>query len=271
MIGISRPREADRRHEQQDASHATPTSTREAKAPHPEEIAPRGAELDLAHVVSNMKTKAQDEAQSVASAGMRPKLSSHAAASRTYGSVGDAQTAFAAQSKKLLDVAHWSELSGPENAKFSLYDATGTKIASRPASVGDFVRIDLPGQTQSDWVRVEDVGISPDRVGVRVRPSYDPTKRPLTPDVTAHFFTREATNTFLVERDGAKVAARVEGRDERANVGFSAGGGVSALRNRAVAEGAWGLQRDVPVTGLRLNGMQQHQWNVFTQNLVHQS
>ncbi len=241
--------------------------------PGPREIDPDAlgtahAAADLATVARNMKARAErvvsHEVQTVG----RGKMSSSASSSREYASEPEARTAFAAQAKKLLDVNQWTALSGKENATFELYDRTGAPAAGRPAGVGDFVRIVLPGQSKPDWVRIEDVALTSDRAGVRVRPSYDPTKHPLTPDVTAHFFSRETTNAFLLERDGKTVTARVEGRDESANVGPGAGGLERAVRNRAVCEGAWGIRRQVPGTRVEVDGMQQHQWNRFTDNLV---
>jgi hypothetical protein len=198
----------------------------------------------------------------------REKISSSARTSHAYGSEADARAAFASRAKTLADVGQWTALSGRENAKFDLFDRSGAAVAGRSAAVGDFVRVQLPGQKQYDWVRVEDVSVSADRVGIRVRPTFDPTKRPATPDVVAHFFSRETTNTFLIERNGASVTARVEGRDESANVGARAGGLDSAIRNRAACEGAWGIRRSIPGTTVEVNGLQQHQWNVFTENLV---
>jgi hypothetical protein len=115
---------------------------------------------------------------------------------------------------------------------------------------------------------VDDVRVESDRVAICVRPSHDPTKRPLTPDVVAHFFTRETTNNFFIERHGTSVTARVEGLNESANVGPKAGGLENAARNRAACEGAWGIRRTIPGTTTEVNGLQQHQWNVFTENLV---
>lgn len=257
MTPISGPTNAQRREQDlsaHDAPHTQPT-TRQID---PDALGTHVA-ADLAAVARNMATRAVD-------AGRR-NMTSSASASHTYGSETEAKAAFAAQSSKLLDLSTWNGLSGRENATFDLCDPTGAP-AHRAPVVGDFVRIRLPGQKQLDWVRIESISVSKDHAGILVRPSYDPTKRPLTPNVIAHFFTRETTNAFIVERDGTTVTARVEGRDESANVGERAGGLENAARNRAASETAWGVRRTIPGTNVEVDGLQQHQWNVFTENLV---
>lgn len=219
------------------------------------------------HGAADLAAIARNLAHGVESVG-RSHMSSSASASRTYATEPEARAAFAAQSKKLLDVSQWNALSGRENATFALCDSTGASVWGRPASVGDFVRIRLPGQSQSDWVRIEQVVDTPDRASILVRPSYDPSKRPLTPSVIAHFFTHDTTNLFSLTRTGTNVAARVQGSNESANVGPGSGGAGNALRNRVVSESAWGLQRRLPGTHVSVNGMQQHQWNRFTESLV---
>lgn len=222
---------------------------------------------DITAFARNASRTAGKLLQHVAESNGRAHLSSSASASKSYSDEPAAQAAFTKDVARLTDVNRWSELSGVENAKFSLFDASGKPVDGRSATVGDFVRVQLPGQPQSDWVRVEAFDSSSSEASLRVRPSYDPTKSPLTPDVTAHFFTKDATNTFIVKRDGARIEARVEGRNESANAGSESGGPLSAVRNRAAAEGAWGIRRPLAL-GLDINGMQQHQWNVFTKNLV---
>ena len=224
--------------------------------------------LSLRADFSHSFHRVEQAAEKALSAVGRKDMSSSAVATSHYPDVAAAKAAFATQSAKLGDVGSWTALSGPENAKFDAYDAGGAAVHGRSAKAGDFVRVQLPAQPSAFWVRVEDVSVSPDKLSLRVRPSYDPTERPLTPSVTAHFFTDKATNTFSVERHGADVEVRVEGRHESANTGPAAGGLGNAARNRAIAEGAWGLGVPLPPLGVRVNGMQQHQWNCFTENLA---
>ncbi len=189
-------------------------------------------------------------------------VASNASARRSFGTEAEARDAFERQKNTLLDVGNWTRLSGFENASFDLCDANGRQV-NRPPQVGDFVRIDIPGPSGHDWVRIEDIRNGPDAASITVRPSYDPTDRPVRRNVTSHFFTSAATNTFMVERSGTTVTSAVRGRNEVANTGSEASSWASRLRSRAVAAGAWGV--DLPFN--RTTGVQQHQWNVFTENL----
>jgi hypothetical protein len=201
----------------------------------------------------------------------RGDMPSLAYARRELGSPEAAAQAFEAQAALLFDVNRWDTISGFENAAFKLFDAEGHPVDRDHAQPGDFVRIDLPGPLGYDWVRIESASVTDTRAEIVVRPSYDPTAEPLQPDVIAHFFTDEAVNTFSVERSGTTITAEVRGEHESANVGAEAGSGVegevAAIRNRAVAQGAWGPQMPLG-NGRQLNGMQQHQWNRFTENLA---
>lgn len=212
-----------------------------------------------------------ESAKGVAAAALqqvgRSGVNSHALAVSHFPDEKSASAAFDAQKARLADVNNWTGLSGAENASFSLVGPDGKPAEGRSAQVGDFVKIRLPGSPTADWVQIESIQNGQNEFSIRVRPSHDPTKQPLTPDVVAHFFSREATNTFSVEKRGNDVQVRVLGHNESANVGATSGGLLNAARNRAVAEGAWGIQRPIPGTTTTVNGMQQHQWNRFTENL----
>ena len=201
----------------------------------------------------------------------RDDVSSIAESRRAYDSEAEARAAFARHAAELLAPNAWSAVSGIENAGFAHHDAAGEAVAGRRAAkVGDFVRITLPfaGAERNEWVRVEHVIEQPDRVSVVVRPSHDPTLRPLRPDVVAHFFGPEATNAFTLVRDGATLVAQIAGRHERANVGPEAGGAANALRHRITAEAGWGVRRPDLPPDTAVDGPQQHQWNRFTANLL---
>lgn len=192
----------------------------------------------------------------------RHHVKSSTSAKRQLPSVEAAGEAFERGVRRLLDVNQWSRLSGLDQARFVLYDARGRRVYRVQAEPGDFVAIALPvaGLMRTDWVRVEAVRVTPTAAVLVVRPSHDPTRRPPMPDVTAHFFTREATNRFTLERRGPWLIARVEGRDECANVGDECGGAQLALVNRVLAEGGWGL--------LPTASPQTRQWERFTRRLV---
>lgn len=190
-------------------------------------------------------------AMAIASTVGRGGVSSYAHASSSFATPQEAARAFDAQAARLFDVHNWSELSDALGADFELFNPQGD-ATDRPARVGDFVRIDLPGPQPYHWVRIESASLTEGRAQIVVRPSHDPTS---TDPATAHFFNSAATNTFSVTRSGSTVTCEVRGRNEFVNMGTSA---ADALLNRATAEGAWG------VGGA---GMQRHQWNVFTERL----
>lgn len=192
----------------------------------------------------------------------RHHVKSSTTAKRQLASVQEAEEAFERGVRRLLDVNHWSRLSGLDQARFVLYDATGRRAYRMHAEPGDFVAIALPvaGIMRTDWVRIEAARVTPTSATLVLRPSHDPTRRPTMPAVTAHFFTREATNRFRLERRGPWLIARVEGRDESANVGEECGGTQLALINRVLAEGGWGL--------LPTASPQARQWERFTRRLI---
>lgn len=209
-------------------------------------------------------------AEAIASYG-RDDVASFAEARREYATVGEARDAFHEIAGELLAPNAWSAASGIENAAFALHDPDGRAIAGRQrARVGDFVRVTLPfaGAERCDWVRVDAIVRQPDHVAVVVRPSWDPTRRPLREDVIAHFFAPTATNAFELFRDGRTLVARIRGEHEAANVGPEAGGPADALRHRLAAEAGWGVRRPDAPPDTALDGPQQHQWNRFTANLL---
>ena len=149
---------------------------------------------------------------------------------------GDAGAAYAILRGRLLDINHWDALNDALHTTFALYDRDGTQVA-RPPVPGDFIRVDLrgPGSPSGggyDWVAVTDVseGDDADWTALTVRPSRVPGK---AEGPTAHFFTDEATNTFVIRRLGTCVYAEVHGRNEHTNL--PDGSLADRLRNRAVA------------------------------------
>lgn len=144
---------------------------------------------------------------------------------------------------RLMDVNRWREWSGSVSASFQLTTVNGDLI-DRKAQEHDLIRIDIPGPGNKagdgyDWVRIEKIVY--DRtpaqdlefVSIQVRP----TANPLTAaDDTAHFFSEEATSTFLVRRAGKLITAEIHGRNEKANT--EAENALNNVRNKLVAETA---------------------------------
>ena len=142
--------------------------------------------------------------------------------------------------RRMLTPARWAELCGGLSARFELTDQHGTTL-HRPANQNDLIRIDIPGPGPAtghgfDWVKVEAIEERPaihgaELCAMRVRPSRAPGSKGV-----AHFFSGEATSTFVIRRSGVEVEASYHGRNEMANTATKKAG--EKLRNAAVAAGA---------------------------------
>ena len=150
---------------------------------------------------------------------------------------GDAGRAYARLRSQLLDIHGWEAMNDALHTSFALCDGAGIEIYREPVP-GDFIRIDLrgPGSPSGegyDWVVVTEVSeqqSEPEWTALTVRPCRPPGtgSGPI-----AHFFTEEATNTFVVRRLGNCLYAEVHGRNERTNLPEDSL--RDRLRNRAVA------------------------------------
>ena len=182
---------------------------------------------ELNDLIPDQQTGAESNTENVT------ELSSEEEASRFFEDV----------KQRLLRVNDWHEISGALTADFQLTDAQGTDVF-RPAQQGDHFRIDIPGPGTVtgegyDWVQIEKLeeGNEPgsQMVAIRVRPATNPNNE--RNDV-AHFFSEEATSSFIVKREGTKITAGVYGRNEKPNTHTETV--VDKARNTAVATGATG-------------------------------
>lgn len=151
-----------------------------------------------------------------------------------------ARQLFASAKKRLLDINKWDDYTSLKLTNTSLTDSNGKVIQRKPA-VGDFIRADLigPGTVAGkgfDWVRIEAMDEckpgeeAEDFFALRVRPCSHPVAA--NPE-TSHFFTSDATNTFILERKGTSVNGYVIGRNEMPNTANSKL--ADKIRNGAVA------------------------------------
>jgi hypothetical protein len=172
--------------------------------------------------------------------------------------IEEAKAFFRIVKERLLNVNNWHKIAGKATADFQLTDENGNAI-NRHAQSGDHFRIDIPGPgTQSgdgyDWVRIEVVdeehNTNEECQIIRVRPATNPTNE--KQDV-AHFFSDEATSSFMVKRENNKVIAGVYGRNEKPNT--HAESLVDKVRNTAVATGA-------------ITGFSKIQWKSLVNGLV---
>jgi hypothetical protein len=151
----------------------------------------------------------------------------------------EAQNIFLAGRKNLLNVNNWHKLAGAASATFQLVDKTGNEV-NRNVQVGDYFKINIPGPGTKngqgyDWVRVEEVEEQIKHnfhvwVAIKVRPASSPTD---SQQHTAHFFSNEATSSFVVERRGLIVTASVYGKNEKPNT--YSDGLLTTLRNTLIA------------------------------------
>ena len=136
----------------------------------------------------------------------------------------EAVDAFKRAYKRMLNVNIWHKLTGFGSADFSLKDQQGND-SQRLAKVGDHFRIDIPGPGPSsgegyDWVKVEviddrsDPDADEESIGMRVRTCKNPNK---PGNDTAHFFTNDATSTFIIHRQFNVVSVLYHGRNEVLN------------------------------------------------------
>ena len=165
-------------------------------------------------------------------------------AKRVFLHQAECDAFFETTRSKLFDVNEWNKNSSP--TKYALFDGSAADTATEPISVGMFMRINLYGSGKYDWVRVVSITDEPDEVIVTVKPTYDPTQKPLDTTSTSHFFGPEATNNFCLQRDGKSVAFYVIGLNEHQNTKFT-DGLIESARNAAVANIGYytGLQKSV--------------------------
>ncbi len=94
---------------------------------------------------------------------------------RKFGKLNQAQEFFAAAAQRLLDVNDWGRIAGLLG--FKVFNPDGEE-ARRPAVMGDFIRIDIPGPGPIagggfDWVKIEEIDVQHNRdqeiIGMRYR------------------------------------------------------------------------------------------------------
>lgn len=177
-------------------------------------------------------------------------------ATQMLTSEADAERLYRVARKKLLDVNNWNSVAGVITAQFQIIDEKGNQV-SREVKKGDFLRVDIPGPGSKegdgyDWVFVEalneiDNG-SVQSVGFRVRPDKNPFGEK---NETAHFYSKEATSSFIIIRESAKVISWIVDRNLLPNtesgsladkvrdvaVGISAIAGFSKVQWQGLADG----------------------------------
>ena len=172
----------------------------------------------------------------------------------SYPDEQQARQAFEHSRQKLFEVDRWSDLPGI-NSTFQVFDAAGNKSGAGKPVVGDYIKIILPGPAPENWVKVTDLREEENMAEFVVHPSPAPASQTDNPAVVKHFFSKEASSAFRVERQGNVIKAFEIGRNEVIN-NQGAEAGDRAVVNTLVAEGGWA-------------GFQALQWDKLTRYLVH--
>lgn len=146
---------------------------------------------------------------------------------------------YAVLKERFLSVNQWKKYCGDSFADFRLHDALGNYVERIP-KVGDFIRIDIPGPggfeaKGYDWVEIVEISdrkINKDELEnllVICRPSTIPGGKS---HHIAHFYSAEATSTFMISRSKNHIKAAIYGRNESPNwnAGF-----LDKIRNFCVA------------------------------------
>jgi hypothetical protein len=178
----------------------------------------------------------------------------------TTTDLNDAQKLFFIARNRLLDINHWSDICGAGSAEFSLTNQNGD-LLNRTAEKGNFIKISIPGPGNAsgeghDWVYIEAVEDKSDATGpletiaLRVRPAKKPTDKG---ENISHFFTDDATSSFIVMRENNEITAAVYGRNEKPNT--TTDNIKDKLRNAAVATSA-------------VLGLANIQWNNLVKGLI---
>jgi hypothetical protein len=164
-------------------------------------------------------------------------------AERVLDDLQTAQFYFNIAKHRLLDVNNWHQIGKIEASVFCLVNERGDKVDSL-ASVGNYFKIDIPGPGSKagdgyDWVKIESIqeikneGLDKEALIMKVRPASNPQN---DVDDVAHFLKSEATSTFIVARQGNKIAAEVHGRNELPN--SSVASLIDKVRNTLIGIGA---------------------------------
>jgi hypothetical protein len=149
----------------------------------------------------------------------------------------EAKNFFVNVKQRLQNVNQWKEYAGNISADFRLVDKVGKEV-QRLAKKGDYFKIDIPGPGSKsgdgyDWVRIEEIVSTsePDAesFGFRVRPADNPQKGG---SEVAHFYSRESTSSFVVERNKNKITVSIHDRNTKPNT--DAGGPFDKIRDTVV-------------------------------------
>lgn len=157
-----------------------------------------------------------------------------------YETDNEALEKFRLLKQSLLNINRWNINSGKNPTKFFLYDENlGDK--SSMAEENDLVKIKIPAPANKvgngfDWVKIIKIKEIDNNdfqaILIRMKPHYCPENKDKK---IAHFYTNDATSTFILAKENKAIQLSVHGRNEIPNIkniGF-----INSLRNYFVAKG----------------------------------
>lgn len=155
----------------------------------------------------------------------------------TYPDEQTAKQEFENAKLKLFNINLWSHLEGIDST-FVLYDERGRRTNAEMPKVGYYIKIVLPVSKIENWVKVTDITTKEKMAEFVVHPSEKPAERTDEEKVIEHFFIKEASSTFRVERQGKTLIGYEIGKNEGIN-NRGEEAGDRALINTLIAEGGW--------------------------------
>lgn len=149
---------------------------------------------------------------------------------------------YAVLKQRFLSVNEWKSYCGENFADFRLHDSLGEYVERIP-KVGDYIRIDIPGPggfeaKGYDWVEIVEIDnhhINKDELEnlmIICRPSTIPGSKKNRH--INHFYSAEASSTFMISRSETSIKAAIYGRNESPNWNANF---LDTIRNFSVAVG----------------------------------
>lgn len=167
---------------------------------------------------------------------------------------------FDAIKANLLNVNNWSTYTGITKTYFTLFDQQGVE-AFRAPLVKDLIRIEFPIISPNkqlsplyDWVEIKDFQQIRTEYYQAVIMQLCPTKCPTIGSQCAnHFFTDDASNTFILIQTADLLSLSIHGRNEFPNIFIESK--LKAFRNLMIA-------------GLGFVGASKHLWENIARGIV---
>ena len=163
--------------------------------------------------------------------------------SDTYSSVTLADIALAdahyeLAKTRLININEWQQIAGKRSAAFKLFDAHGQPKEGN-ICLHDHFRIDVPGPGPTagdgfEWVQVVEMYEQNTGVQKTFQMTVQPVPSPLNQkEAVAHFFSDDASSTFIVAQHVKNVVAEVHGRNEMPNT--ESANIIDKVRNTVIA------------------------------------